>query len=335
MTDDRQSPRERGAGPADEEARIERLLEAAGRRPELAAEELAAIKARFRTDWEEHLGRRRRAWTAAVTLAASVLLAIGVAWWWQRALPGSEGPRVGEVAAISGAVRLEVSVGERLPAGAVLETDSGRVAVALLGGPTVRLDAESRMRLVSPHTVELEHGAVYVDDGGGMSPETGFTVRTAMGTVRNRATQFEVRLLEDGRALRVRVREGRVSLDQEGAYAVATAGQEVTLRAGGALARRSVGRFGPEWAWLLEVSPPYSIEGRTLEEFLAWVSRETGWTVRYEDADLEAAAEEIVLHGTLGELSPAAAPEAVLPGAGLEHRLHDGVLVVERGGEGR
>jgi hypothetical protein len=80
----------------------------------------------------------------------------------------------------------------------------------------------------------------------------------------------------------------------------------------------------------MAAAPGFEVEGRTLGELLAWVARETGWRVRFAEPELAAAADEIVLHGDFGDLRPDQAAFAVLPGAGLEGVLADGVLVVRQ-----
>jgi hypothetical protein len=74
-----------------------------------------------------------------------------------------------------------------------------------------------------------------------------------------------------------------------------------------------------------------------LAELLEWVSAETGWTVRYQDEAVAAAARETTLRGggpawetTWRELRADEAPALVLPSADLESELLNGVLTVRR-----
>ena len=90
--------------------------------------------------------------------------------------------------------------------------------------------------------------------------------------------------------------------------------------------------YGPGWEWVLAAAAGFEVEGRSLEEFLAWVSHETGWQVRFEDPALAASARPIVLHGAIGNLPPDQAPFAVLPGAGLEGKLEGKTLVIRSRG---
>ena len=263
----------------NEEDQVRHLLEDAGPRPEVPPEDLARIKEAFRTEWEEHVRRRRSPHRRLSLLAASLLLALGLGWWlWPTAPPA-------------------------------LETGPFPMAFQ-----SFRLDEDSRVLQVSPSEIRLERGAVYVDSRMGI-----VVIHTPFGTVREIGTRFEVRLLES--ALRVRVREGAVLAE---AHRV-EAGTELILREDGSVARQPTAAWGPEWSWVLKAAPPLQIEGLTLKDFLDRVSRETGWTVRYEDPK----AGEIVLHGNVGDLAPDQALEIVLPGAGLDHEVVDGVLILK------
>ena len=213
-----------------------------------------------------------------------------------------------------------------MPQGAALRSGDpeGRASLRLAGGATVRLDAATRLRLASAAILELESGAVYVDTGAGRGP---IEVRTSLGTVRDVGTRFAVQVAPET-ALRVRVRDGEVLTERRGRTYRTQAGEELELRRNGTSERRAVAPYGPSWEWTLEAAPAFDIEGRSLREFLDWVSRETGWRIVFPDERLADSAAKIVLHGSLGGLRPDRAPFAVLPGAGLEGALRDGELVV-------
>lgn len=317
---------ERDQIPEDE---LRRLLEAAGPRPQIPPEDLEAISSAARAAWRMQV-RRRPAWPLAAGLAALIAVAIGLAWWFaspETAAP----PEVARVEAVTGPLHLsekgtwrEVSPGESVPLGAQLRT-SARASLRLSGGSTLRMDTGTRVRFASATVLDLEEGSVYLDTGSGQPA----AVRTSVGTARDVGTQFAVRL-EGTATMSVRVREGAVVVERDGHSYDAAAGQELVLHGDGTLERREVPAFGPGWEWVLEAAGRFEIEGRTLQELLDWVTRETGWQVRFADAELAASAREIVLHGGMGTLRPDQAPFAVLPGAGLEGELVEGVLTIRR-----
>jgi len=146
-------------------------------------------------------------------------------------------------------------------------------------------------------------------------------------------TRFEVRLRES--SLCVRVREGIVNVTRGGRTHEARTGVELTLDEAGEVEHRTVPVYGPEWQWSLEIAPAFDIEGRTLREFLGWVSRETGWRLRFHDPTVAAGTASVILSGSIEGLTPADALAVVLPTSGLRHRVAEGVLIVEplRGSE--
>jgi ferric-dicitrate binding protein FerR (iron transport regulator) len=253
--------------------------------------------------------------------------------------PTYEGP-VGEVAMIDGLVWVaprgaseqypgrRLNVNEVIEAGARIETTAGaRVALQLNDGRSVRVDHDTRLHLMDPLTLDLRKGALYVDTGPSESAADSVEIRTALGSVYDIGTQFEVRFSDE--ALRVRVREGLIHLDRSGEAIEAPAGVELSVDAAGELSRRSVEVYGPIWDWILEIAPPFALEGSTLPTFLAWVSRETGREIRFADEVHAQSASGVVVHGSVEGMRPDSALDAVLPTCDLMHRLDGEVWVLE------
>jgi FecR protein len=332
------------ASPPEDEEIVRRLLEMAGPRAPIPQEDLDAISDAARAAWRTQVRRRAPAHrplrAVLIGLAAALAVAVGLTWWWRS---GSDRvpPTVARVEAVVGPVQLEaeahgprpIAKGEPIPSGAALRSGVGRASLQMASGATVRLDVETRLRFVSAAALELERGALYVDTGSGPRPRTAIEVRTPVGTVRDVGTQFAVRVVDSERkAVFVRVRDGAVFTEHHGRTYLTPARQELVLRRDGTSERREIATHGPAWEWTMEASPGFDIEGRSLQEFLDWVSRETGWRIRFADEGLAASAAKIVLHGSIGELRPDRAPFAVLPGAGLAGEIEDGALVVRRRG---
>ena len=318
------------------------IIASAGHRPQVPEEDLAAIKAAARVEWKKMVGQgstsHGRSSRLPLALAATLVLALAAAWLWRGAWLGEGGAKVATVALLAGDASTgdgALAVGDTLDAESLLTTSTPagaaatRLALRLTRGQSVRLDTDTRVRLLGDESMELLSGAVYVDSAiAGRSLE----VRTAFGSVRDIGTQFEVRLGGDGEpaVLRVRVREGAIELRRESESHSAVAGEELRIDPDGALARTRTGVRGEDWEWVLASAPHLEIEGLGLSTFLDWASRETGWSIRYEDEALATEARGIELHGTIEGLSPDESVFAVVPGSGLDYRIEDGVLFIER-----
>ena len=274
-----------------------------------------------------------------LALAASLIGAVLAGWLWMRRAPAPAGPPVALVARVewlAGEVnldsRLATGVGAELAAGTTVATAPGeppaRVALRFASG-SVRLDAGTRVRLVSASRLELERGAVYVDSDPAAAGGGGLEVETALGLVREIGTQFEVRLEDRGAgALEVRVREGRIEIEGARETHPVAAGERLRLSDDGSAERRPLAPDASEWGWVIAAAPTPEIEGMSLRAFLDWSCRETGRSLRFEDPSLESTAAGIVLHGTIEGLGHEEALGVVLAGAGLEHRVEAGSLVI-------
>lgn len=324
------------SSPPNESDAIARLLRLADPSPAVPRQAEDRVKAATRRTWRESTRARRRryyVWGAVGLAAASLAIAV-ITMPRTSSEPASAPSRVvATLRAATGTVTRSLEaearplrLGESVSSGTVLETGAGvRAALELPGGASLRLDSGTSLILLAARVVRLERGALYFDSAGDASIEV-LEVHTDLGVVRDIGTQFEVR--RDGE-LRVRVREGLVNLDRDGATYEASAGVELRLSERGELSRHATPVFGPNWDWILDVAPAFTLEGHTLDAFLAWVSRETGWQTEFVERTVGDSAPDVVLHGSIEGLRPDRALDAVLPTCGLAHRFEGGVLLIE------
>jgi ferric-dicitrate binding protein FerR (iron transport regulator) len=299
-----------------------------------------------RAHWRAAVGARRRRRRALLALAATLLVALGVGVFRvaTRDAPAVDAPpRVATMAAtvervvaaggadeapqplrVAGAA---VASGALVRVGDSVETPAGVLAALRVAGSSLRLDEGTRLVMAEPAVVRLERGAVYVDSPDGATGG-GVVVVTPFGRVVEIGTQFEVRL--EGRALRLRVRDGAVELQgaADGRQRVEK-GTELLVRDGGKLERNLLSPAAPSWGWVSRTAPVPPLEGSTLAELLQWVGRETGTVVTFVDPSEAARAGEVVLHGPLEELDPVQAVAVVLPTCGLRGRFEGDQLWIE------
>src|SRR6266850_8231164 len=325
---------------------IARLIRLAGPRPPVPDERMARVRESVHARWREAATRERRRVVVLITapIAAGLMaVAIGAGLWLHGRVRVTGAPAA-TIVRIGGRVLLHdggvAEAGGVLASGAGLTTGpDGRAALRLDDGPSIRLDAGTDLLLLSARAVELRRGAVYIDTGrspkgtaghaGSVEgPPSPIEVRTSLGRVRDVGTQFEVRLA-DG-ALRVSVREGVAALARDDRTYDVPAGTRLRVDPGGAAQTGTVAVRGADWDWVLAVAPPFDLEGRTLGDYLDWLSRETGWKVAYAEPSIAASSGSVILHGSTSNLRPDQTPEAVLPTCGLRHRLDGETLVVER-----
>ena len=295
------------------------LLRAAGPRPAAAAQAMADVRAAVEAEWRATVAarRRRRLVTGWAAAASVTVAALGV--WLVRPMLQFEPQVVATLTRTVGSVEQNVGNGRWTPvatpaalvSGVQLRTArDGRAALQLENGVELRLDARTLVAFEDTGHAQLSQGAVYVDSGsppGTPGPE--FVLATPAGAVAHLGTQYEARIL-DG-SVRVGVREGRVRLAHASGDLVGAAGESFTVR-GNEVIRAPLAPTAPEWSWVADVTPPFSIEGRSVEELLVWAARQTGRTIVYASPGAAEQARRAMLSGTVEGLTPDEAVHAVL-----------------------
>jgi ferric-dicitrate binding protein FerR (iron transport regulator) len=339
MSDEKNTKGARRSPPASDDT-IARLLRLAGPRPSVPDERSERVKEAVRSRWSRNVKVRRmriRLLIAALPVAAALVVAFFLRS--STSVPSTDtpAPTVAHIEAATGSGAqilgtgetqlIKPVIGDSIVAGTTVLTGAdGRAAFHLAGGASLRLDMGSRVRLLSSSEMLLENGAVYVDNEAIEGDKSAVEVFSRLGVVRDVGTQFEVRLAEQ--SLRLRVREGTVILDSEGGTEVAEVGTELIRDAEGGLVRRSVSVYGPEWNWVVRVAPVFEIEGRRLDDFLSWISRETGRGLSFQGDETAGSVSDIVLHGSIEGLTPEEALATVLPTCGLTHRVREGMILI-------
>ena len=327
----------------DEEHMTAQLLRLAGGMPDPPADRAARVRDMVYREWCAIRRRRRmrRAAAGTVLLAAAACVAIVV--WMNRprlVTPPSIETILAVAERIQGEPLVRQAAGARAdrrlttsspvrPDDTVTTDGTSRVALRTVDGTTVRIDRESRVRFLAPAVIEVLAGAAYVATA---DASHGFEIRTAMGSVHDIGTQFEVRVSET--SLRLRVRAGAVEIRRGTRLTPAAAGTETTVTARGTTVRQ-IPAFGAEWAWTTDLAPPFAIDGRPLRAFLEHVAAEEGWTLRYADPAVADAAGRTILHGSVEGLRAEDALRVALATSGLEYRRQNGELLVLRPSAGR
>jgi hypothetical protein len=314
------------------------LLRAVGRRSSPPREDYERVLGASRAAWQRALRQRaQRRWRYALAAGvAFVVLGSGVLW--QLGRSPAEGV-VATLTATNGAVfagsaageewRWLAQSGESLPAGTRLRTDpTGRAALRLLPDTSLRIAGSTNLLLQAGNRVELLDGRIYLDTGAVNSGTV--EIVTRFGTLRDVGTQFEV--LATGTALRVRTREGAVTLTRDGSDVVleCAVSEELRIDARGRVERGRIAAYAEDWNWVESLAQPPRGQKLPLLQFLDWVSRETGRGLRYESPETQRRVSNIVLHGTTPELAPVQAMEVTLATTDIDYVLPDDGTILLR-----
>jgi ferric-dicitrate binding protein FerR (iron transport regulator) len=315
---------------------VAQLIRAAGRRAEPPAQAYEQTLAAAMASWDQVQSRRRR--RVLATVAASIALAVGVAFLLLTQLPRQAPPIAGRTDRIVGTVEVRRDAQSAwstlrddllsLPLGAQIRTRAGsRAGILLSSGVSLRLAEATEVALETDARLRVIAGKVYIDSGA-MRPNSGIEVVTEAGTAVDVGTQFEV-LYRDGE-YRLRVREGRVLLRHDAGEFDGHAGEQLKILPGGELERTRIEHNDRGWDWVESLAPAPEIDRQPVTVLLTWVARETGRTVRFASPDLERKAGTTILHGSIRHLAPLEALSVMLATTDLEYTLPDDATILVR-----
>jgi ferric-dicitrate binding protein FerR (iron transport regulator) len=315
---------------------LEALLRRASPRVRPPATAEQAARAALHAQWREMTGQRRRRrvyWPLAA--AASLALALGVAAVLLRSPePALQPVTVATAEVVVGTVLLEkpdgaaagaVAESLQLRTGTGIATRAGSgLAMRWRDGSSVRLDQDTRVRLTAAGDIHLESGRLYVDaeESTHAAPPV---VLTPAGRVRHLGTQYMTAVSPAGTT--VSVRRGRVRLDGPAANAEADAGEQLQVDASGSTRRQAIPTWGDLWQWTQATVPAFPADGRTVADFLDWVSRESGRSITYASPQAERLAQQTELRGRI-DLEPMTALAAILQTSDLGYEVRDGSLLI-------
>jgi hypothetical protein len=318
---------------------VEELLEHAAPRPTPPSEDEAIIRDAVHAEWRAVTGRiRYRRRVTQFAIAATVLLGIAVVF---NTLQVTDTPAV-QVASISkdhGTIYLlgeqselqEMTDLEEITAGQSMVTGDGAgIGLDWRNGGSLRVDQNTRIEFISAESVYLHYGQIYFDSQRSelLSAITGsgFEITTDHGSVRHLGTQYMA--FVDTDKLSVSVREGEVLVD--GIYvdeAVAVEGQQLTVAGGARPVIVNIAGYGEAWDWIETTAPPVDADGRSVDEFLTWVGRETGLQIEYESPVAEQMARDGILKGNV-DMDPRDELRFRMSGEDLDYRIEGGTIYV-------
>lgn len=304
-----------------DEAGIEELLRQVGARDEPSAEMMREVQAAVHAEWQGMLEERRRrrrfvTWGVAASAVFAVALAsFGVRYMTPEPLPVAKITRIdGHLLARSDERDAhedahEVEIGQSVSTGATIQTDDrSRAALAFAGEVSLRLDRNTLVTIAAADRLLLTAGAVYVDSQA-KSPAQ-LTIQALAGSVRHVGTQYQVRTHAD--EMEVSVREGRVVIANAAGTSSGVAGERIRVTPHGEVTRTTVAAHDPDWQWAASAAPVFDINDQPLAVFAHWVARETGRKVMYASREVQAAAADLKLRGSIAGLDPDTALNAVL-----------------------
>ncbi len=290
---------------SESDSDIQKLLKAAGKREEPAADikedvRIATLDAWQSTVKQHNYKRKLKRWMP-VALAATVILSIlGT---YQSLTTNEKDTEPLRLATIAHSIgeysisNINRNLEHAIFEGSVITTSSdGMLALILVDNTTIRLGHQTHITIHADNKIWLHRGHIFI---GSPDLESNVAVMTSFGKITDIGTQFEVGL--EGDSLWVALREGRVIVQLTNN--VIEAGSEhgrgdlIIVDAQGLVSRRSIESTDARWNWVREIAPPFKLEAASVLNFLEWTASEVGLTLKFQSDAAQHYAKTTTLSG--------------------------------------
>jgi len=331
----------------DNNESLARLIKLAGERPEIPLSVESRVYHRVHREWqtataepngekvykEVHKTWRRGSlraavlrWTLPLGVAASAVIAV------LMLTPPDTAPL--QLAATvsrvvnAGPLNSRYSEGTAVHSGETISTgpDEG-LSLLLARGESLRIDANTEIRIDSANHFALLSGRIYADSGQFVYREGGLNIETGFGRVTDVGTQFSVSASDE--SLEVAVREGRVDVQSEQAAYAARIGERLTLKAGQAAVITELDTHDAYWGWVADLAPTLDLSNKSLLDFLKWAARETGRELQFSSDELRMFAMRTDVHGSIEGMTPDEALVAILAATTVHYRIENHRIFIE------
>ncbi|MCJ7593109.1 MAG: FecR family protein [Woeseiaceae bacterium] len=331
----------------DDNESLARLMKLAGERPEIPLSVESRVYHHVQQEWQKatikpngdkvyeevHRTWRRGSlraallrWTLPLGIAAAAAIALFV-------MPPMDVPPLQVAATVSrivgtGPLSSSYSEGAPVYSGEVISTaaDEG-LSLLLARSESLRIDANTQIRIDAADRFTLLAGRVYADSGQFVYREGGLKIETGFGSVTDVGTQFSVSASDE--RLEVAVREGRVDVHSQNEDYAARVGERLTLTAGGPALVTDIDTNDVYWDWVADLAPTLDLTNISLLDFLKWAARETGRDLQFENDESRMFAMRTDVHGSVNGLTPDEALVSILATTTVRYKIENDRIIIE------
>ncbi len=220
---------------------------------------------------------------------------------------------------------IKAQPGSRLTLGSSIKTTtSGSATILLPMLGNVRLDSNSQLTFNEVNHLLLESGRIYFESSNNIN-HSQIKITTNQGTIKNTGTQFEVQ--SQSNALSIRVREGSIYFDSNYGSQTLQSGYQLTTLPSGTSQTNAIDANDSSWNWIHALAPQFELEGKSLHQYLLWVSREYALEIEFT-RDTELQSRNVLLHGDIELLELEQALKVVFSATRLKYELKGKTLIV-------
>ena len=198
-----------------------------------------------------------------------------------------------------------------------------RLLIELDNGNSFRVDENTQLQIVNRNEINLDHGQIYIESSQ-QYPSSKLMILTHLAEVNHIGTRYLVSLRND--KLDVAVRDGKVVINNDAGINEVDNGFEASLNLAGEIQQQPITSYDSKWEWTQKIAKSFNIQDKTVAEYLAWVSAETGYEIHWESTSDKVNATKVILSGSINGVSPMDSLDVILPTTRFNYQLNESAI---------
>jgi len=206
------------------------------------------------------------------------------------------------------------------PGDYVKTKSNNRMLIELDNGNTIRVDENSFIQIVDRNEIQLKQGKIYVASAE-HAPLRKLLITTELASINHIGTQYQIEF--NNGELNVGVRDGKVIIQSEEKHREIAKGFEVTLNEEGVFNQQTISPFDLKWQWTQKIPKQFDIQDKTVQQYLNWVSLETGYPIIWQSRKDRLDATKIKLSGSINGVLPKDSLNVILPTTRFKYQISE------------
>jgi hypothetical protein len=201
--------------------------------------------------------------------------------------------------------------------------NNNRLLIELVNGNSFRLDENTLVQIVNKNEIQLKQGKIYIESNKSSSLNQ-LLIKTKLGSINHIGTRYLVEY--NDRQLNVGVREGKVVVDNVNQHKEVSKGFALTINENGSYTSSKILPNQLNWQWTQKIAKQFNIQGKTVSEYLNWVSSETGYPIKWLLNRDKIDASLIKLSGSINGVMPLESLDVLLPTTRFNYSISDSAI---------
>mgnify|MGYP000882669680 CR=1 FL=1 len=104
---------------------------------------------------------------------------------------------------------------------------------------------------------------------------------------------------------------------------------QYTQSSDGKIQLKAINAFDENWLWTQKIVANFDIQGKSMLEYLDWVSIETGYALNYKNYNIQKRAKTVMLSGSINGIMPIDSLDVIFPSTKFSYEINNNEIYID------